>query len=110
MTSKLSSFLDTLLRPLLRNVTSYIRDNVDFLNNLPQRDEKDTILVTFDITNMHTNVNSDLGIEAIKFWLKEDPNALLERIPNKSIVEGLKLVLESNTFFYNADTVYKYVM
>ena len=89
------------MKPLLRNVKSYIRDTVDFLNNLPTKVEKNTDLVTFDITSMYTNINNDLGIEAISHWLEEDPNAIPRRIPKEFILEGLKLVLESNTFFYN---------
>ena len=58
-------------------------------------------LVTFDITNMYTNINNDLEIEAIMFWLQEDPNALAKRIPKEFIIEDLKLVIENNTFFYN---------
>ena len=50
---------------------------------------------------MYTNINNDLGIEAISHWLEEDPNAIPRRIPKEFILEGLKLVLESNTFFYN---------
>ena len=61
LTSKLSSFLDTLLKPLRCNTMSYIRNTVD-LSSLPQRVEKDTILATFDITNMYTNINNNLGI------------------------------------------------
>ena len=37
ITSKLSSFLDTLLKPLLRSVKGNIRNTVDFLNNLPKK-------------------------------------------------------------------------
>ena len=59
---------------------------------------------------MYTNVNNDLGIEAIKFWFQEDPNALPERIPKEFTVESLKLVLESNNYFITADTMYKYTV
>ena len=68
---------------------SNLYGTVDFLSDLPQRGEKDTTLVTFDITNMYTNINNVLGIEAIKFWLQENPNAFPERIPKQFILEAL---------------------
>ena len=71
---------------------------MDFLSKFFQRVEKDTILVTFDITNMYTNIQNDLGIEAIKFWIQEDPNSLPKRIPKEFIVEGVNLL---PTAFYD---------
>ena len=43
ITIKLSNYLDVLLKPLLRNVKSYIRDTVDFLNDLPGQLEDNVI-------------------------------------------------------------------
>ena len=31
--------------------------------------DKKKILLNFDITSMYTNIDNDLGKEAIKFWL-----------------------------------------
>ena len=50
---------------------------------------------------MYTNIDNDLGIEAIKYWLERDPEAIPSRIPKEFIIEGLKLVLETNTFFFD---------
>ena len=74
-------------------------NTVDFLNNLPEQLENNVILATFDISSMYTNINNDLGIEAIKYWLEKDPEAIPTRIPKEFIIERLKLVLETNTFF-----------
>ena len=101
ITSKLSNYLDVFLKPLLRNVKSYIHDTVDFLNNLPGQLEDNVILATFDISSMYTNIDNGLGIEAIKYWLEKDPEAIPTRIPKEFIIERLKLVLETNTFFFN---------
>ena len=49
----------------------------------------------------YTNIDNDLGIEAIKYWLEKDPEAIPSRIPKEFIIEGLKLVLETNTFFFD---------
>ena len=101
VTSKLSNYLDVLLKPLLRNVKSYIRETVDVLNNLPEQLEDNVILATFDISSMYTNIDNDLGIEAIKYWLERDPEAIPNRIPKEFIIKGLKLVLQTNTFFFD---------
>ena len=50
---------------------------------------------------MYANIDNDLGIEAIKYWFKKDPEAVLSRIAKEFIIEGLNLVLETNTFFFD---------
>ena len=103
VTSKLSNYLDALLKPLLWNVKSYICDTVDFLNNLPEQLEDNVILATFDISSMYTNIDffNDLGTEAIKYWLQRDPEAIPSCIPKEFIIEALKLVSETNTLFFD---------
>ena len=61
VTSRLSNYLDVLLKPLLRNVTSHVCDTVDFLNNIPDRVGKKIILATFDTSSMYTKIDNDLG-------------------------------------------------
>ena len=73
VTSRHSDFLDTLLRPYLKVVKSYIRDDIDFLTKIPRETDEKKVLVTFDITSMYTNINNDLGYEAIRFWLEKHP-------------------------------------
>ena len=50
--SRLSYFLDTLLKPYLKHVKSYIPDSVDFLNKCPREVDPDTEIATFDVTSL----------------------------------------------------------
>ena len=36
-TSRLSKLIDILLQPFLKKIKSYIRDNIDFLNSIPEK-------------------------------------------------------------------------
>ena len=47
-------------------VPSFIRDDLDFLNYIPTRVSKETILMSFDVTSLYTNIPHNLGIEAIE--------------------------------------------
>ena len=73
VTSRLSDFLDTLLRPYLKVVKSYIGDDIDFLTKIPEETDEKKVLANFDITSMYTNIHNDLGYEAIRFWLEKHP-------------------------------------
>ena len=46
VTSRRSDFLDTLLRPYLKVVKSYIRDDIDFLTKIPRETDEKKVLVT----------------------------------------------------------------
>ena len=104
MTSRLSDFVDKILRPLLERVDSYVRDDIDFLTKMPRSANKNKVLTTFDISNMYTNIDNNLGQESIKFWLEKYPESKARNIPNDFILEALKIILEYNTFNFDGKT------
>ena len=105
-THRLSNLIDILLRPYTEHVTSYLRDTTDFLNNLPDTIPKDTILTSFDIEALYSNIPHKLGLEAIKYWIEKYPNTLNSRFSKEFILDGIKFILENNIFCFN-DTFYK---
>ena len=100
-TQRLSNLLDILLKPLCKKVPSFIRDDMDFLNYIPENVPLNTILVSFDVTSLYTNIPHDLGIQAVTFWLEKFQAEIPIRFPPDFIVSGLKLVLENNHFYFN---------
>ena len=83
---------------------SYVRDDIDFLTKMPRDANKSKVLATFDISSMYTNIDNNLGQEAIKFWLEKYPESKTRNIPNDFILEALKIVLENNTFNFDNKT------
>ena len=100
-THRLSNLIDILLRPYTEHVTSYLRDTTDFLNNLPDTIPKDTILTSFDIEALYSNIPHKLGLEAIKYWIEKYPNTLNSRFSKEFILDGIKFILENNIFCFN---------
>ncbi|XP_029646732.1 uncharacterized protein LOC115220725 [Octopus sinensis] len=103
-THHLSNFLDILLKPLLKYVKSYIRDDLDMLNHLLKTVKDRTLLVSFNMVNLYTNIPHDYGIEAITFWLEKYPEEIPGRINQNFVIEVLKFVLLNNHFLF--DTTY----
>ena len=50
---------------------------------------------------MYTNINNDLGYEAIRFWLEKHPELTPRNISKDFILDALMLVLEFNMFHFN---------
>ena len=61
LTHRLSNLIDIVLRPLTKRVKSYLRDTMDFLNHLPEHIPEDTILASFDVESLYSNIPHDLG-------------------------------------------------
>ena len=105
-THRLSNLIDILLRPYTKHVTSYLSDTTDFLNNFPNTIPKDTILASFDIESLYSNIPHNLGLEAVKYWIEKYPDNLNSRFSKEFILDGIKLILENNIFCFN-DTFYR---
>lgn len=99
-TNRLSQTLDLLLKPYVRLVTSYISDTTDFLNSLPDTVD-DCELLTFDVKSLYTNINTELGLTAIEFWIRKYPDLLHARFSAEFVLEGLRFILENNVFIFN---------
>ena len=56
-----------LLKPFLKHIKSFLRDNFDFLIKCPRCIEEDTEKFAFDIISLYASIPHDFGLEA--FWL-----------------------------------------
>lgn len=103
-TSRLSEFLDILLKPFLAIIPSYIRDYTDFLNKMPHftTDEiRDIVIVTCDVRDMYNNITRNLGKKAIQYWLTAYPHLLHTRFDVDFVTQALDIVLDNSHFMFN---------
>ena len=101
VTSRLSDFIDKVLRPYLQKVKSYLRDDIDFLTKMLRGADKRHKFLTFDISSMYTNIDNNLGQEAIQYWLEIYPDKKTRNVSNNSILTSLKILLQHNTFNFD---------
>lgn len=100
-THRISNLIDILLQPFLSKINSYVKDNIHFLNMLPNDTCPDSLLATFDVTNLYSNIPHELGKKAITFWLEKYPETLNPRFNNNFIIDALDIILNKNTFQFN---------
>lgn len=103
-TSKLSEFLDILLKPFLAIIPSYIRDTTDFLNKMPHftdEEMKNITMVTCDVSDMYSNITQALGLKAVRYWVTNFPLLLHNRFDVDFVIDALKLVLDNSHFMFN---------
>ena len=97
-TERISSFVDTLLQPISKSQTSYLKDTTDFINFIESTKVKNrTFLVSMDVTSLYTNIPQNEGIDTVckayENFYKESPP-----IPTHYLREMLRLILKENSF------------
>ena len=105
LTHRLSELIQKLLSPFLNKVPSYIKDTKHFLNTLPSQIPPHTILATFDVVNLYTNIDHNYGIQAIQYWLNVFPSLLNSRFSPNFVLDSIHFILHHNNFIFN-DTHY----
>ena len=101
-TSRLSYFLDNLLKPIVTLIHGYIKNSVDLLSKIPRTVDKNTVFLSMDVKSLYTNIDHDIGNDAIHYWINKyflQLTSLNFNIP--CILEMLNIVLKYNTFKYD---------
>ena len=99
-TERLSHFVDYHLQPLVHKLPSFVKDTNDFLNklltisNLPTN----SLLVTFDVSSLYTNIPHKEGINACEQFLHTSSN---KTIPTSTLCDLIRMILTMNNFAFN---------
>ena len=98
--------MDILLKPLCKEVSSFVRDDIDFLNHLQSEVKPNSKLVTFDVVSLYTNIPHDLGITAVNFWLDKETNVVDSRFNRDFFVKSLEIILKRNVFLFRRNSLF----
>ena len=101
-TNRLSELINVLLLPYVKYVKSYIRDDIDILNKLPDHLDKNETFVTFDVESLYSNIRHEMGLEALNYYIVKYENENI-RIPKDFIIKGADLILNNNTFMFDSE-------
>lgn len=76
---------------------------MDFLNYISEKVQETTLLVSFDVTSLYTNIPYDLGLEAVKVWIEKYPTDISERFSKDFILKAFQVAPENNHFQFDDD-------
>ena len=79
--------------------------NLDFLSKCSRENYEDTLLVTFDVVNLYTNMPHTFGLEALDYWLENHPESLHARFNKEFVLECAKFILQNNNMKFNNDLI-----
>ena len=104
-TEKISAFVDHFLREVSTKHKSYVKDTTHFLQKLQTLGQlpPDSILVTFDVTSLYTNIPNQEGIAAAQHALNIGRPQFGLKPSNSSLVQLMEFVLTKNNFKFNGE-------
>ena len=91
-----SKLLHEILSPLVPEMKSYIKDEWDFVRTLPQKVSFRANLVSCDIVSLYSSIPTELGMEALEYWIERLRSKIPSRFTKSFILELAKFVLENN--------------
>ena len=103
-TRGISLIIHEILLPCVSMIKHIARDTFDFKDRVAKEcEEEDTVLCTWDIKSLYTNIRHDLFLESVEYWIKrfQDDLPLLKRFSLGFVLEGLKLILQYNYVMFN---------
>lgn len=99
LTQGISNYVDTLLRPLVTGLRSYLKDTKDTLTKINGITVSDrTILASLDIEALYSSIQHQLGLNAVQFFL--DTKGIQFRKHNKFLLSLLQFILTHNYFTF----------
>ena len=102
-TRKLSELIDALLKPFLKHVKSYIRDSIDFLNKCDRNTDGNTVIATFDVVGLYTNIPHTFGMDAVRYFLLKYKEDIHPRFNIPFILESIDFILKNNTCVFDSE-------
>ena len=97
--SNIAEYLDSHINPLSHRHASYIKDTYDFVEKVGLISvSADAFLFSIDINSLYTNIDTTLGLQAIRAAFNKFP--VVGR-PDAFILELLKMSLDRNDFEFN---------
>jgi len=101
-TEKISEFLDFFLQPYLITIPSYVKDTGHFLHLIDKVGKlpPNTMLVTFDVTSLYTNIPLPEAERAIARVLTHT-RPLASAPTNSSLLKILRIIFSHNIFTFS---------
>lgn len=97
----LSNFVDFFIKPFVQKLPAFVQDSTDVINKISELQDlpTDTILATFDVESLYTNISHERGITALEYFLQNRPED--ENPPNTFICDLASSILRLNFFSFH---------
>ena len=101
-TEKVSEYLDHILKIIMPESWSYVKDYGDFLEKIENigKIPEGAILVTADVVGLYPGIPHGVGLEGLRKRLNERE---IPRVPFEELIKMADFVLKNNFFEFNGE-------
>ena len=94
-TQCLSCIIETLLKPIVPLLITYRKDDWEFIQFLPRSLTFDSNMYFCDIESLYTSVPTELGREAIEYWIMKKQDLIPQRFTKEFILESIEFIFKN---------------
>ena len=98
---RLSNFLELLLIPLTNHVKRNLKHNIELLKTCKRNVTHDTVLVTFHVRSLYTNIPHEFGLRAIEYFVSNYRQSINLRFTIQFILEAEDFILSNNSIIFD---------
>jgi hypothetical protein len=93
------------MKQLLPFVKSYIKNSFTVIQDLSTMEiPKNAFLFSADAKSMYTNINTNIGVQAIKDFITSNEESLPSDFPSNLFLQILEIVMKNNVFTFENTT------
>ena len=97
----MSNFLDLILKPFTKHAKINIKDNIEFLKTCKRNVTDDTVLVTFDVCSLCTNIPHEFRLRAIEYFVSNYTQSINPRFTTQFVLEAASFILSNNSMTFD---------
>lgn len=99
-TYHIAEFIEYYLNPISQKHPSFLKDTYDFIEKVGKITiPPSALLCTIDIDSLYTNIETELGLEAVREWFSRYPDSAR---PDKYLLQLLEISLTKNDFEFDS--------
>lgn len=97
LTEPASKFIDSFIKPLVRDLPSFLEDTTDVLNKVATiPNVQSQFLVTMDVESLYTNIDHQEGLSALSHYL----SGAGDTVPSEFLLQLTDWVIHHNVFLF----------
>ena len=98
LTEPASKYIDSYIKPFVKNLPSFIEDSVDVINGLSNLgDVSGQYLITCDVESLYTTIDHKEGLEAVRHYLCERVETTP---PSDFLLQLTEFIIHNNVFMF----------
>lgn len=103
ITEGISKIADHYMTQIINHIPAHLKESQALINDMNDLGAlpPNAKLFRADATSIYTNIQPDIGINAIKSWMEAYPSTVPKDVPQALLIKLLEIIMRRNVFISN---------